>query len=216
MTLHLSYASEQSSGTPYSLTLKNESQQAYTFYVFQKAPDQESQNIFSLAWFASPFKIVPDNQIQFHWTIDYNMVWGATGALVPGVDFVASGHVDADPRSANTCGFTVDPGPHLTTPAEGSPAGTLIINDDNNVPAGVYSVGIGMSGAGTFAVQAGPNLTHKFTPTPTYWIGAGNNIQVGKVLDIVTSNPVSEVSYPHNIYDLSYTLNDQNKWEPTK
>lgn len=212
MTLQLSYADARLAGTPYSLTLKNASAQAYTFYVFQKEPDQNAANVFSLAWFASPFAMVPGNQITFRWTIDYNFVWGATGTLMPGVTFHASGTVDADPAGNNTTDFTIDPGPHLSKPSKGKPAGSLVIQDGDGVPNGTFSVGIGMSGAGTFAVQAGPNLNHVFTPTPTYYIGAGQNVHVGDVLDIVTSNPVEKVEYGRNIYDVDYTLQDDNKW----
>lgn len=213
MTLQISYADARLAGTSYSLTLKNESAQHYTFYVFQKDPDQASADIFSLAWFASPFAIVPGNQIKFNWTIDYNFVWGATGTLMPGVTFHASGLVDADPAGSNKTNFTIDPGPHLTDPTKGEPSGSLVIKDGPEVPNNAFSVGIGMSGAGTFAVQAGPNLTHAFTPTPTYYIGAGQNVHVGDVLDIVTSNPVAQVKFGHGEYNESYTLKSDNKWQ---
>lgn len=212
MPLLLSYASE-AAGTPYSLTLKNESASPYTFYVFQKTPDQETKNIFSLAWFASPFTIVPNNHIRFEWNIVYNFVWGATGSLVPGVTFDAGGAIAADPSGANTTGFDVEPGPSLSKAAKGNPAGSLMISDSGAVPNDDFSVGIGMSGAGTFAVQAGPNLTHAFTPTPKYWIGAGSNISAGKVLEITTNNPVVEVTFPRNEYKLTYALNSANEWE---
>lgn len=211
MTLHLSYASEVA-GTPYSLTLKNESASPYTFYVFQKTPNQ-SKNVFSLAWFASPFTMVPGNQIRFEWSIVYNFVWGATGDLVPGVTFDAGGAIGADPDGTNTTTFDVDPGPSLSKAVKGDPAGSLVISDSDTVPNGKFSVGIGMSGAGTFVVQAGPNLTHTFTPTPTYWIGAGSNISVGKVLEITTNNPISQVTFPANEYKLTYALNTSNTWE---
>jgi hypothetical protein len=43
-------------GNEYSLTLKNDSAQPWTFYVYQQMPKQ-SANVFSLAWFCSPFQI---------------------------------------------------------------------------------------------------------------------------------------------------------------
>lgn len=219
MTTTMSYARTSESelegaaaGTPYSMTLKNESAGDYTFYVFQKMPNQDTANIFSLAWFASPFTIVHGNQISFHWTVDYDIVWGATGTLLPGVTFNASGKVPASPAGDNTSDFSVAPGPHLTAPTQGQPGGSLVIDDSPDTPSNVYSVGIGMSGVGSFAVQAGPNLTHTFTPTPTYWIGAGSNVQVGRVLEITTNNPTTEVTYPANVYDVTYALNDKNIW----
>lgn len=198
-------------GTAYSLTLKNDSAQPWTFYVYQKQPEQAT-DLFSLAWFASPFLITVGSQIRFQWQIEYDFVWGATGIVTPGVTFSAGGTVGTDPAGFNTTTFSSLPGPNLSTPVVGPPPGSLVINDTGDVANNTFSVGIGMSGTGTYVVQAGPNLKHQFTPTPSYWIAAGTNIEVGTVLDIQTITTTAEVVFPPNVFSVTKTLNEQNIW----
>jgi rhizosphere induced protein len=216
MGIHVSYATAplaalSAEGTTYSMTLQNESAQPWTFYVYQRQP-QQSNDLFSLAWFSSPFLITVGSRITFEWDIAYNFVWGATGIVRPGVTFSAGGEIDCDPNGANTTTFSSLPGPNLSPAVTAPPAGSLVINDARDVPNSTYSVGIGMSGAGTFVVQAGTNLKHQFTPTPTYWIAAGTDVQVGTVLDIQTITTTAQVQFPPNVFSITRTLNAQNQW----
>ncbi|MEL7058777.1 MAG: protein rhiA [Acidobacteriota bacterium] len=199
-------------GQRYSINMINNSGATWTFYVYQKLPAQVA-DVFSLAWFASPFQIRDGNSIKFSWEIDYSFVWSATGVVRPGVDFDAQGVVPCSPSGNNTTEFSTTGGPGLSPPVQGPPAGSLVINDASNVPANTFSVGIGMSGTGTFAVQAGPNLKHTFTPTPTYWIAAGYNVTVGKVLSIDTITQTAEAQFPAAVYALEATLQDDNTWD---
>jgi hypothetical protein len=223
MSLLISYVDPQpkskalavgADGTPYTLTLKNGSSQAWTFYVYQKLPSL-SPDIFSLAWFASPFVITPNNRITFNWQIIYNFVWGATGTVRPGVTFNAGGEIDGDPAGANTTNFSTSPGPNLSDAVQAPPSGSLVIKDAANVPNQTFSVGIGMSGTGTYVVQAGANLTHLFTPTPSYWVAAGTGIQVGTVLDIKTVTQTAEAKFPVNQFNRIGTLGQDNTWSFT-
>lgn len=226
MTLHISYANKEitdhargsqpagqalAQGTQYSLLLKNQSAQPWTFYVYQKMPQQVA-NVFSLAWFCSPYQIRVGNQIKFTWEIAYNFVWSDTGQLIPGVDFLASGVQDGSPAGANTTTFSLDGGPGFSNPVKGDPAGSLVIKDAGNVPNSRFSVGIGMSGTGTYVVQAGTNLTHTFTPTPSYWIAAGTNVNIGTVLSIDTITQTSEAKFPSAVFNLVGTLQEDNSW----
>ena len=200
-------------GTQYSMTLINDSNQDWTFFVYQKMPAQVA-DVFSLAWFCSPYQIKKGgDKIKFQWEIDYNFTWGDTGTLQPGVDYDASGTKDCSPAGNNTTEFALDPGPGLSEPIKGPPPGSLVIHDANSVPANKFSVGIGMSNAGSYAVQAGPNLKHTFTPTPSYWIAAGNNVNIGKVLSIDTITQTAEAQFGTAVYDLNCTLNGANMWE---
>lgn len=198
-------------GTQYALKLINQSAQPWTFFVYQKLPGQVA-NVFSLAWFASPYQIRVGDQIRFSWEIDYNFVWSDTGVLIPGVTFDASGKKDCDPNGANATQFSLSPGPGLSDPVQGPPAGSLVIQDANNVPSNRFSVGIGMSGTGTYVVQAGPNLTHTFTPTPSYWVAAGSNVQIGTVLNIQTVTQTAEARFGPNVFDLNCILQADNTW----
>ncbi|WP_208296908.1 hypothetical protein [Massilia sp. CCM 8734] len=201
-------------GTPYSLTLVNESGTPFTFYVYQQMPNQASENVFSLAWFCSPYNIGQGNQITFQWDIEYGFVWGSSGIIQPGVTFNAGGDIPANPQSNNCTTFSNSQtlGPNLSAAQAGQPQGSLVISDASNVASNQFSVGVSMSGAGTFVTNAGPNLTHTFTPTPTYWIAAGSNVHVGTVMDITTVNQNAQVIFPPNVYALTYTLNASNQW----
>jgi hypothetical protein len=213
---HLERAAELAtvSATFYSMTLINKSAGPWNFYVYQQMPNEQSAHVFSLAWFCSPFMIVPGANITFQWTIDYMFVWGATGSIQPGVTFTAGQTVDADPASLNTTTFSTVPGPNMTAAAMGPPQGSLVIRDAAQVPSGKFSVGIGMGDAGTFVTAAGPNLLHTFTPTPTYWIAAGTDVKIGTILDITTVSQNHQVIFPVNVYDVAYELGPTNQWRP--
>lgn len=198
-------------GTTYTLTMVNQSAEPWIFYVYQTFPEQ-TNDIFSLAWLASPYMIVPKAQITFKWTINYTFLWGQTGVLQPGASFVAGMSIDADPSVGDTTQFSVTPGPNLTPAKTGGDLGTLTIYDQSDVPNSQFSVGIGMGDAGTYATQAGTNLKHVFTPTPSYWVAAGVDQKVGTVLDIQTVTQTAPVVYPANVYSLTATLQDDNTW----
>jgi hypothetical protein len=217
MSLLMSYAAPDlglaaAAGTPYTLKLINQSAQPWTFYVYQKLPGQVA-DVFSLAWFASPYKISVGDSIKFKWEITYNFVWSDSGVLIPGVTFDAGGTKDADPNNDNVTTFSLNPGPNLSTPVKESPSGSLIIKDADDVPNNKFSVGIGMSGTGTYAVQAGTGLRHTFTPTPSYWVAAGTNVQIGTVLNIQTVTQTAEAKFPSAVYSLVGTLGENNKWK---
>jgi rhizosphere induced protein len=201
-------------GTPYTLTLKNESGSTWSFYVFQQLP-QQSADVFSLAWFASETQIVSGGQVIFQWDVDYGFVWSETGQVIPGVVFNASQVIPADPSSANLTTFSdVNNTPSLSTAAQGSPEGTLVISQDGTIPANKFAVGICMSGAGTFVVPGKMNVKASFTPTPPYWIAAGTQQQVGTILDITQQTQAQQVEFPANTYELTYILNGSNVWVP--
>ncbi len=199
--------------TPYELTLQNNSAMPWTFYVYQQLPNQESSNVYSLAWFASPYKVAPGTQISFDWSVDHGFVWGATGEVRPGVTFNASDVVQGGLNANNMINFSnTNNTPNFNEPTTGNSPGSLVITGSANVPNNQFAVGISMGGAGTFVTAAGPNLTHSFTPNPTYWIAAGSNVQEGTVLDITTINQNTMVEFPPNTYAMNYSLGQDNLW----
>lgn len=197
----------------YKVKITNESKRAWTFFVYQTPP----ANAQSLAWFASPYKIDVGDNISFTWEIDYQFQWDNTGVLQPGVNFTASGGKACDPAGNNMTKFTVaKDSPHLDPSTPGAPKGTLVIDDGPEVPPNTFSVGLAMSGNGIYVVNAGPNLSHVFTPTPTYWVSAMNNVKVGDVMDMKTISQTAELRFPPNVYQMSATLTDKNQWEIKK
>ena len=104
----------------------------------------------------------------------------------------------------------------FTPTVTAQPTGILRVIQTPTVPLKQASVGIGMSGSGTFVVQAQPNLTLNFTPHPKYYIVAGNYSQ-GQVLDIAETTNAAEVAFPPGVYQMTAILNEDNTWtiEPT-
>jgi rhizosphere induced protein len=201
--------------TQYSLNVINNSQNLFDMCVYQKPPDMGVTDVFSLAWFSLPAQ--PATSVKFQWSIDYSFVWDATGMLQPGVTFDASQVVAADPSDTaqNAVTFDYPDGAYkFDTGQQGPASGHLYIYESKTIPADQASVGIGMSGSGTFAVQAQPNLNLVFTPDPSYWITAGTFVQ-GQVLDIETVTNPAEIVFPENVYSMTATLGQNNAWSVT-
>jgi hypothetical protein len=196
--------------TKYSLTCINNSQLHGSFAVFQKAPPTTIPgNVFSLAWFARP--TAPGSRVTFTWGVEYSFVWSETGLLQPGINFSASQTVPADPDRQNLVQLTKD---QYGATTFGSRSGTgalssLTIQQLSNVAPNKTSVGIGMSGSGTFAVQAAPNMTAVFTPHPNYWVVFGN-YETGDVMDIQDVTEAVEVTYGGSLTSRTAELNLEN------
>lgn len=181
--------------TSYSLTCVNNSQISGSFAVFQKAPPMTTPgNVFSLAWFTRP--TAPGSRVTFTWGLDYSFVWSETGLLQPGINFSATQVISADPNGQNLVQLTQDSAGATTfiNPGVNGALGSLTIQQLSNVAPGRTSVGVGMAGSGTFAVQAAPNMTAVFTPHPNYWVIFGN-YETGDVIDIEDVTGAVEVTY---------------------
>ncbi|MFD1820601.1 hypothetical protein SAMN04515674_10446 [Pseudarcicella hirudinis] len=211
--LQMNFADEtlSSNSTTYSLVCTNNSSVDWVFYVYQTMPNQPSQ-VFSLAWFASPFKISVGSRITFRWSLDYSFVWGNTGSVFPGITFDAGGVRDCSLTGANTTTFSMDNNaPQLSTPVPGGQPGSLTIYQSSNIPNGVFSTGIGMSGSGTFVQQALANTVQQYTPQIKYWVAAASQMQMGAVLAETVSQAQS-FAFPINVYTVNANLGPDNQW----
>jgi hypothetical protein len=203
-----------SGGVNYTLVFLNDSTNAWNACVYQTDPSLADFKVQSLAWLTKA--AAPTTQVKFEWSIDYSFVWDETGILKPGVIFDASQLWAADLSTTNAVTLS-----HLSTPQSayytfqnqqaGPNSGSLYITTDNTVPLNMASVGIGMSNAGTFAVQAQPNLNLIFTPHPTYWITFGSFVQ-GEVLDETEITNVAQIAFPPGVYTMYATLAQDNTW----
>lgn len=205
--------------TRYSVNFINNSSNSGKVFIFQQdpdmqKPDNQGSDIMSLAWFSKTAH--PNTKIKFTWSLDYSFVWSETGVLKPGIMFDASQVEAADLTTNNETTFSYDDGAYEFTDLRSGTPGSLIITEAGNVPSKMASVGIGMSGSGTFVKQAQPNLTLIFTPHPKYYIAFGNQEQ-GEVLDITEINNPGLLDFPPNVYSLTATLNVDNTWtiQPT-
>lgn len=201
-------------GVDYTLVFQNNSANAWNACIYQTDPDLANFEVQSLAWLTKA--AAPTTQVKFEWTIEYSFVWDETGILKPGVIFDASQLWPADLSTTNAVTLTHAVNPQseyytFTDQTAGPNQGSLYITTDNTVPLNMASVGIGMSNAGTFAVQAQPNLNLIFTPHPTYWITFGSFVQ-GEVLDETEITNVAQIAFPPSVYTMYATLNLDNTW----
>ena len=151
--------------TQYSLEVTNNSTQFQDLCVYQKPVDLGVPNVMALAWLTAP--AWPNTTVTFTWTLDYSFVWSQTGSLKPGVTFRAQQTVAADPENLSSNQIQVDYRNGAFTFVQGSAAGSaqlgsLYIRELSSIPANAASVGIGMSNAGFFVVQAQPNMTLEY------------------------------------------------------
>lgn len=197
----------------YNLTLKNNSTTPWTFYIYQQAPEQPGNEVFSLAWFASPYTINPATNITFSWTMEYGFVCGTCESIRPGATFSASDQVSGDLNLNNSIELVNWKNkPSLNNPVRGNHPGAMTIRSHSNVPDKSVAAGMSLSGSATFITATGPNLAHVFTPTPTYWIAAGTDVQAGTVLDISAIKQNAKVVFPANSHSLTYSFGPDNQW----
>jgi hypothetical protein len=166
-------------------------------------------NVFSLAWFARA--TAPSSRVTFTWNLDYSFVWSETGLLQPGINFSATQIAAADPNGQNIIQLTQDTYGATTfaSPGVTGALGSLTVQQLANVVPSRTSVGIGMAGSGTFAVQAAPNMTAVFTPHPNYWVIFGNFV-TGDVIDVEDVTGAIEVTYGGALTSRTATLGLDN------
>jgi rhizosphere induced protein len=196
--------------TQYSLTCINNSRLPGSFAIFQRPPPIVAPgDVYALAWFAQTSH--PQTQVTFQWTVDYSFMWSETGVLKPGITFIASQVIPADPMGENFIDLTVDSygASYFTPPTATGEVGALTIRQLSNVVPNRTSCGIGMSGAAAYAVQAAENITTVFKPHPNYWVVFGH-FQAGQVIDFEEITGEVEVSYGGSVTSRTVTLQADN------
>ncbi len=200
-------------GDQYTLTFVNDSSNDWTFCCYQTDPKIGPKDVRSLAWFTK--RVTSGSEVDFRWEIDYSFVWAETGELKPGVTFKASARIDAGTRENNAINFTrVDREAYKFVKQTTDPdyEGSLVIHQDDTIPFNSASIGIGMSGAGTFVVPAQPSIQVSFTPKPLYWVTFGE-YRTGQVLDIQQVTAKAQVPFGHAVYSMYAILGANNKWK---
>ncbi|HEX8254463.1 MAG TPA: protein rhiA [Thermoanaerobaculia bacterium] len=197
-------------GVEYTVIFQNNSSNAVSACIYQVDTNIFAPNAQSLAWFAKA--AAPTTRAVFNWTVDYCFTWAETGELIPGVLFAASQTWAADLTSTNQITFSTAGGMYMfSNQQQGPRPGSLYIREDSAIPLKQAAVGIGMSGAGTFAMQAQPNMNLVFTPNPKYYITFGE-FTPGEVLDIPSIANKAELQFPPNVYSMTAVLNEDNTW----
>jgi rhizosphere induced protein len=201
-------SSSSADGVRYTLTFVNNSSRFGTACLYQVASDSEVPDAQSLSWFTRD--VDSQASVDFDWTLDYGFVCSQSGPLAPGKVFGVPPHLSANLTTTNEVTFSRAPSEAplyaFGSQTAGPRAGSLYIHEDHTVRAGEASVGISMSGAGVFAIQAQPDSDLVFTPHPAYWLTFGR-FQQGEVLDIGAIINSAKIDFPAGVYAMTVTLN---------
>lgn len=203
-------------GQAYGISIQNNSSiDDKNAIVFQQSPGLPAEG-FSLAWLTKMCH--KGTSVHFDWTVDYNFVWGQNGTLKPGTDYMAGQAIDADLTANNKVALLYYDGGYKFGPVSQSAAtGSLIVTQSLDIPG--YdnpeqgSVGIGMSGRGTFVVPTQPNGDGggtQFSITPVYWVGFGSHAPGIVVTEDILDFP-HELTFPVGSFNAVCVL-DSGGW----
>lgn len=197
----------------FTINFQNNSNSSGSFCVFQQNPDSPNPGIFPLAWRAE--RASPHSQLRISWNTDLYYFWGKTGALMPGVIFYGGEAIPTSLSENNDITLTKENGNYkFVNQRSAYQQGVLVATSDATTPVNQASIGIGMSGAVSFAVQAQPNMTFQFAPRFEYWVTFGEITQ-GQVLE-PSGIGAAKVEFPHGIFSMNATLNPDNTWTITQ
>jgi len=194
----------------YTLNVQNNSTQSGSFCIFQEAPDINVPGITTMAWLAKMCH--PTTDLKFNWSVNYSFVWSNTTNLKPGTKVKTSQDWDANLNTKNKITFDyIDKAYTFKDEKQGDYEGNLYIDQTQRVGPKVASVGIGMSGKGTFLVPSQPNMKIIMTPKPTYWLIFGD-FEEGEILDITrVSEHALKLQYK-GTETMSVDYDGGNKW----
>lgn len=203
----------------YTLTIYNNSTYSGNVVVYQGKPQSSlpADSIKSLAWLSlgiEPRDGSIINSIEFTWSIDYGFVWSRAGVLLPGVSFKAAGGSPVTsivPPLKNSIRFKKGERNYTFYDQKNGEPGQLAITTDSSVVAKESSVGVSMSGAGVFAVEARPSFNYWFIPRPSYTVALGSYTQ-GTVMDISQLSALNPFSFEGGVVDLIFTYNEDGTW----
>ena len=207
----------QTAGQDYVLEVRNSSAAQFDFVFFLPVPRRSPDGTYPLVWFAH--SLAASTSGYSTWQLTHALVWAETGLLKPG-EILRPGQVlPAQLDSGNAAEVIRASGAYQFTNKTDGPPGKLTISPDGTIPASTVSVGIGMSGKATFAVQARPKRRVQFHPpaAPNYIVAASTSgIDTGQVLDGRAQSLTShEVAPPANLYGAITELDGGNTWHVT-
>lgn len=196
----------------FTINFANNSSSAGFFCVFQQSHNSPNPQVFPLAWRVEP--AAPNSKLAISWNTDLYFFWAKTGELRPGVTFYAGQNARTNLTDQNEITLTkVDRDYQFTNQRNAYQQGILIITADATTVPNQASVGIGLSGAVAYAVQAQPNMQFHFAPRLEYWVAFGEFKQ-GEVLDPSGITPV-KIDFPYGIFSMNATFNPDNTWTIT-
>ena len=194
----------------YTINFDNNSNSSGNFCIFQRDPNSLNHGVFVLAWLVQ--FVNAHSKLPISWNTDVYFFWAKTGTLAPGVIFNAGEALQTSMTENNAVTLTKEDGNYKFAGQKNwHQQGMLSVTSDNTTAINQASVGIGMSGAGTFAVQAQPNMTFLFSPGAEYWVTFGD-FQQGQVMDPTEFINSVKIVFPYGIFTMNVTLNMDNTW----
>jgi hypothetical protein len=201
-------------GIQYSLKCINQSTTSWYFYIYQRAPGQSDNDIYSLVWMTSPYKIGLLSFITFKWSVDYSFFWLNTGKMEAGIVPYSGGYTPASLSTANSTTFDIkDDTPQLSGSVQGPSPEEFSIIQSGNVPNAIFSTGIGMSGFTTFIQQSYANTSQAFRSDASIYIAAAT--QPMQAMQVISQGSIPNsiaITFPLNICDLTAILGEDNLW----
>lgn len=198
----------------FTINFTNDSSSAGSFCVFQQNPNSPNPDVFPLAWLVAA--VGAHSKVPISWNTDFYFFWAKTGALAPGMIFNAGEALLAAMTENNEVTLTKrDNNYSFTNQKTWFQQGTLRVTSDATTAIRQASIGIGMSGSATFAVQAQPNMTFHFSPRLEYWVMFGDFKQ-GQVFNPSELTSAVQIEFPHGIFSMNATLNADKTWTITQ
>jgi hypothetical protein len=149
------------------------------------------------------------SQIRFAWNTGYQFAWFDDNAHLTQA-FKPAALGDQVTLSRNQFG-------HQFSPSASGTDAQLTIKMDQSVPSANNIVaGIGMDGAGTFAVAARPNTVATFTPVAddalVYWISFGYHGRANQPITPANMNLPQKISFPYKVREMTAVYNVDGTW----
>lgn len=194
----------------FTIWFVNNSQTSGNVCVYQDASTSLTtapDNVLTLAWMV--YGANPGGQVKFTWTVDYEFAWFNQGAP-SSQGFASPALGEQVVLSCNQYGY------EFSQPAT-SQSGECIVATDTSIPAvNTLVAGIAMNRAGTFAVNAQPNITSVFVPAQSanlsYLISFGYAGAVNDVLSLSAMNPPGTIVFPYGVYVMTAAYNLDGTW----
>jgi len=198
----------------WSVRLQNASGRPWTFFVFQR-PLHDDGRIASLAWIASPSTVADGEHATLMWDDDMALIWCTHAGHDAPMPFTAGGQYPVDRDAEHGVLFNLDDNaPNLEPCAADLAPGPTCITVAANVPNNVYGIGMEMDGARALMTMA--LLAQRYDFAPCFWIGASHDIVPGQILTPATTGPCMQLQFAANVHACSFTLNDQDQWQPVQ
>lgn len=197
----------------YSLVFENQSNVTGNFCVLQT----HRSTARPVVWFSKP--AAPQTKIVFVWQVSYAFVWADTGPLHDGAMFLPVQQTPAEPAAKNQITLKAN-GADAFAFADaraGGTAGSLYIDESEDLPYERLAIGISMNGYPVLAAQVVPGSYFAVElSSPVYRVAFGNWPR-GEVLDADAARWFVPVPYPQGVDSITAIYLSDGRWliEPT-